>query len=191
MWNCFGLDTPARDVVRDLPRRLAAVPPVHGKLRKHCVPTGVTHRLPLGRRHAAAAHTRAGAPPSATGRSPAARRQPPWRPCRGSCRHNTRAKLLVTLLAYKNPSRVTPCAHPRTHRPPPSPLAPPWRACSFACSPARPSLWPPSQTSTRASSITYGLALSSHSPGTSPPRRCRGCLTAGHHRAVPRPSLRR
>jgi hypothetical protein len=75
-------------------------------LREHCVPTGVTRHLPLGRRHAAAAHTRAGAPPSATGRSPAARRQPPWRPCRGSYRHDARAKLLATLLAYK-PRRVS------------------------------------------------------------------------------------
>jgi hypothetical protein len=55
-------------------------------LHKHCMPTGVTRHLPLGRRHTAAAHTRAGAPPSAIGRSPAARREPPWRPCRGSCR---------------------------------------------------------------------------------------------------------
>jgi hypothetical protein len=86
--------------------------------REHYVPTGVTHRLPLGRRHTAAAHTRAGAPPSATGQSLAARRQTPWRPCRGSCRHGARAELLVTLLAYKNPSRVAPCARPRTHRPP-------------------------------------------------------------------------
>jgi hypothetical protein len=137
MWNCFGLDAPARDVVGELPRRLATVPPgahagaglrplVHGKLREHCVPMGMTRRLPLGRRHVAAAHTRAGAPPSATGRSPAAHRQPPWRPCRGSCRHDAWAMLLVTLLAYKNPSQVTPCARLRTHRLPPLPLAPPW-----------------------------------------------------------------
>jgi hypothetical protein len=59
--------------VRDLPRLLAAVPPgAHAvaacdrrsmaSLSEHCMPTGVTRRLPLGRRHAAAAHTRASAP---------------------------------------------------------------------------------------------------------------------------------
>jgi hypothetical protein len=51
----------------------------------------------------AATHTRAGAPPSATCRSPAARRPPPWHPCRGSCRHDARATLLVKLRAYKTP----------------------------------------------------------------------------------------
>jgi hypothetical protein len=157
-------------------------------LREHCVPTGVTCLLPLGRWHAAAAHMRAGALPSATGQSLAARRPLPWRPCRGSCRHDARAMLLVKLLAYKNPSRVTPCARLRTPHPPPSPLEPPWWACFSACSPTRPSLWSPSLTSTRASPITYGLDLPPHSPGTSPPRRCRGCLAAGHHRVVPRPS---
>jgi hypothetical protein len=136
------------------------------------------------------AHTRAGAPPSATGRSPAARRPPPWHPCRGSCRHDARATLLVKLLAYKNLSRFTPCARPRIPRPPPSPLAPPWCACFSAYSLTRLSLWSPSLTSTRASPITYSLSLPPHLPGTSPPRRCRGCLAAGHHRAVPRPSHR-
>jgi hypothetical protein len=100
--------------VRDMPCRLTAVPPgahagagprppVHGKLREHCVPTGMTRRLPLGRRHAAVAHTRAGALPSATGRSSAARLQPPCRPCHGSCWHDARAKLLATPLAYNPP----------------------------------------------------------------------------------------
>jgi hypothetical protein len=89
-----------------------------------------------------------------------------------------------------NPPRSLPCTHPRLHRPPPSPLGPPWWACFSACSPARPSPWSPSQASTIASPITYGLALPSHSVGTSPPWRYRRCLAAGHHRAVPRPSRR-
>jgi hypothetical protein len=137
MWNCFGLDVLARDVVRDLPRRLAVVPPgahdgagpqppVHGKLHEHCVPTGVTRRLPLGRRHAAAAHRRASAPPSSTGRSPAARRQLPCRPCRGSCWHDARAKLLATPLAYKTPRVSALRARLSLHHPQLSPLAPPW-----------------------------------------------------------------
>jgi hypothetical protein len=40
----------------------------------------------LGRCHAACAHSPARAPPSATGRRPAARSQPLWHPCLSSCR---------------------------------------------------------------------------------------------------------
>jgi hypothetical protein len=40
----------------------------------------------LGRCYAACADSSARAPPSATGRRPAARRQLPWRPCLSSCR---------------------------------------------------------------------------------------------------------
>jgi hypothetical protein len=180
--------------VRDMPCRLTAVPPgahagagprppVHGKLREHCVPTGMTRRLPLGRRHAAVAHTRAGALPSATGRSSAARLQPPCRPCHGSCWHDARAKLLATPLAYNPPPpRVSALRAPES--------TPPVVVSLLFCllsGPTEPLV--PFQTSTRASPITYGLASPSHSPGTSPPRRRRGCLAAGHHRVVPRPSL--
>jgi hypothetical protein len=109
-----GLGVSARDVVRDLPRRLTVVPrgahagagprpPVHGKPPRALYAYGHDTRLPLGRRHVAATQTRAGAPPSATGRSPTARRQLPWRPCRGSCSHDAQMMLLATLLVYKTP----------------------------------------------------------------------------------------
>jgi hypothetical protein len=96
---------------------------------------------------------------------------------------------LATLLAYKNLESL-PCARQRARCLPPSPLAPPRWTCPSACSPARPSLWTPSLTPTRASTVTYGLAPPHIPPGTSPPRRRRGCLAAGHHRAVLRPSHR-
>jgi hypothetical protein len=91
----------------------------------------------------AATHTRAGAPPSATGRSPAARRPPPWCPSRGSCRHDARVTLLVKLLAYKNPSRFTPCARlrlPRRLRPPLPPLGEHHVPVDFLVHPRAPAL---------------------------------------------------
>jgi hypothetical protein len=54
---------------------------------------GVTRCPPLGRCHAAAVHSPPRTPPSAIGRRPAARRQPPPRHADATVDHETREKL--------------------------------------------------------------------------------------------------
>jgi hypothetical protein len=166
--------------------RLATAGPWPASASTVCL-RGVTHCPPLGRCHAATAHSPLRVPPSAIDRRPAARRLRAMPTTLWITNLGRRG--LVTLLAYKPPPGSFPCTRQWATRLPSLPLAPLWWACPSACSPARPSLWSPSQTSTRASTITYGLALPHTSPGTPPPWRRRGCLATGHHRVVPRPSL--